>query len=52
MSAWSTGAEKEANFSGISLAMLLGVISPKISTVTVMTAVETVGPDAPPKSPV
>ena len=33
-----------ANFSGISLARLLGVISPKISTTTVETMVETVAP--------
>jgi hypothetical protein len=37
-----TLAEKQANFSGTSLAMVLGVISPKISTTIVITRVETV----------
>ncbi len=40
-----TGVTAMAKFSGISLATLLGVISPKISTTTVHTIVETVGPE-------
>ena len=43
-SALSTGAKAMAIVSGISLAMLLGVISPKAKTSRVMTIVETVGP--------
>ena len=42
------GVTAMAKLSGISLAMLLGVISPKISTTTVQTMVETVGPDEEP----
>lgn len=38
------GAKPMARVSGISLAMLLGVISPKVRTSRVMTIVETVGP--------
>ena len=38
------GAEKQANFSGQSLARLLGEISPKIRMVRVNTTVETVAP--------
>ena len=37
-----------AMVSGISFAMLLGVISPKVRTSRVMTIVETVGPYTPP----
>ena len=40
----SSGAEAMAKASGLSLAMDLGEISPKISTVTVSTTVDTVGP--------
>ena len=40
----STGAKAMAMVSGISFAMLLGVISPKVRTSRVMTMVETVGP--------
>ena len=39
-----TGVESMANFSGFSLARLLGEISPKISTTTVITMVDTVAP--------
>ena len=38
------GDENIAKDSGLSLAILFGVISPKISTTTVITAVETVAP--------
>ena len=41
------GALNMANFSGKSLATLLGVISPKISTTTVTTTVERVAPMSP-----
>ena len=41
------GAEKEAKLSGDSFARLFGVISPKMRTVIVMTAVETVAPPEP-----
>ena len=44
------GATAIAKLSGISLAMLLGDISPKISTRTVMTTVDRVGPFAPPNN--
>ena len=40
----SSGAEAMAKASGLSLAMDLGDISPKISTATVSTTVDTVGP--------
>ena len=46
--ALSTGAKAMARVSGISFAMLLGVISPKVRTSRVMTIVETVGPYTPP----
>ena len=42
-----SGAENMANASGLSFARLLGVISPKISTTTVITTVETVAPMSP-----
>ena len=48
--AWRKGAENMAKPSGNSLARLLGVTSPKISTTTVSTTVDTVGPEAPPSS--
>ena len=41
------GALNMANFSGKSLAMLFGVISPKISTKTVTTTVEIIAPTSP-----
>ena len=41
------GAENMANRSGLSLARLLGVTSPKTSTTTVATAVATVAPPSP-----
>ena len=41
------GALNMANLSGKSLATLLGVISPKISTTTVTTTVERVAPMSP-----
>ena len=46
----SSGAENMANRSGDSLAMLLGETSPKISTTTVVTRVETPGPFSSPKN--
>ena len=42
-----SGAENIAKLSGRSFAMLFGVISPKMSTTTVMTAVDTVAPLSP-----
>ena len=44
------GAENLAKASGDSFAMLFGVISPKMRTTTVITAVETVAPISPPIS--
>ena len=47
MKARMMGAENMAKRSGLSLARLLGEISPKISTTTVTTAVEIVAPISP-----
>ena len=44
MNTRSSGAEKRAKLSGASLATLFGVISPKISTTTVTTTVDTEAP--------
>ena len=50
MNSRSRGAENMANASGDSLARLLGEISPKMSTTTVSTMVDTAGPSAWPMS--
>ena len=47
MSTCRMGADSVAHFSAQSLAMLLGEISPKISTTTVTTTVEMVAPASP-----
>ena len=49
MNTLSSGAEKRAKLSGASLAMLLGEISPKMRTTTVMTAVATEAPASSPR---
>ena len=45
INSFKNGAANIANLSGICFASVLGVISPKIKTIIVITAVETVGPD-------
>ena len=50
ISSLKNGAENTANCSGQSLAMLLGEISPKISTAIVIIIVEYVAPASPPHS--
>ena len=47
-SIFKIGAENIANFSGDSFAILFGETSPKISTTTVVTAVDTLGPASAP----
>ena len=47
---WRNGAENLAIVSGDSFAMLFGETSPKIRTTIVVTIVETVAPESPPRS--
>ena len=50
ISTFRKGAENMANFSGDSFAILFGVTSPKIKTIIVVTAVDTLGPTSSPSN--